>query len=103
MPLTTPQGIINLSLKAAGILGVGQSALAEDNSDAFDLLNSLVGQWNTKRWLIYHLLDIAVTTTGAMSYTVGPGCDFNVPRVDRLEAAYFRQYVSSSPNTTYVD
>jgi hypothetical protein len=103
MPLTTPQGIINLSLKAAGILGVGQSALAEDNSDTFDLLNSMLGSWNTKRWLIYHLLDVSTVTTGAQSYTVGPGCAFDVPRVDRLESAYFRQYVSSSPNTTYVD
>lgn len=103
MPLTTPQSLISLSLRAAGVLGVGQTALAEDNSDAFDVLNGMMGQWNTKRWLIYHLIDIAVTTTGAMSYTVGPGCDFDVPRVDRLEAAFFRQYVSGVPGQTYVD
>jgi hypothetical protein len=103
MPLTTPQAIITLALKTSGVLGVGQSALAEDSNDVFDVLNGMIGQWNTKRWLIYHLLDKYVTTTGAMSYTVGPGCDFNVPRVDRLEAAFFRQYVSGIPGQTYVD
>lgn len=103
MPLTTPQSIVSLALKSTGILGVGQSALAEDNNDTFDMLNGMMGTWNTKRWLIYHLLDKFVTTTGAMSYTVGPGCDFDVPRVDRLEAAFFRQYVSGIPGQTYVD
>lgn len=103
MPLTTPQSIISLALRAAGILGVGQTALAADNQDAFDVLNGMMGQYNTKRWLIYHLLDIKVTTTGAMSYSVGPGCDFNVPRVDRLEAAFFRQFVSAIPGQNYVD
>lgn len=103
MPLTTPQDIITFSLKAAGILGVGQTALAEDNTDAMSALNGMLGQWTRKRWIVYHLIDVAVTTTGAMSYSVGPGGDFNVPRVDRLEAAFFRQYVSGVPGQTYVD
>jgi hypothetical protein len=103
MPLATPQSIISLSLRAAGILGVGQTALAEDNSDTFNVLNGMIAQWNIKRWLIYHLLDVSVPTTGAMSYSVGPGGDFDVPRVDRLEAAFFRQFVSGLPGQTYVD
>lgn len=92
MPLTTPQGLITLSLRAAGILGVGQTALAEDYSDAFDVLNGLLGVWNRKRWLIWHLIDVPYLATGKQSYSVGPGGNFNVPRPDRLEAAYFRQY-----------
>lgn len=103
MPLVTPQDLITFGLKAAGILGVGQTALAEDNTDAFSALNGMLAQWNAKRWLIYHLLDLHVVTTGAISYSVGPGCDFNVPRVDRLEAAFFRQFVSGIPGQTYVD
>lgn len=103
MPLTTPQTIIGFSLRAAGILGVGQSALAEDYQDAFDALNGMMGQWNTKRWLIYNLLDLPITTTGAQSYTIGPGGDFNTPRVDRLEAAFLRQFVTSAPGQNEVD
>lgn len=98
MPLTTPQDLITFSLRATGILGVGQSGLAEDYQDAFSALNGMMAQWNVNRWLIYHLVDVAKVTTGAQFYTVGPGGDFNVARPTRLEAAYFRQYVSNVPN-----
>lgn len=98
MPLTTPQDQITFALKAIGVLGVGQSALAEDFQDAFSALNGMIAQWSVKRWLVYHLVDLKCTTTGQQSYTVGPGGDFQVARATRLEAAYFRQFVSSVPN-----
>lgn len=98
MPLLTPQDLITFSLKAIGVLGVGQTALAEDYTDAFSALNGMLAQWNVKRWLVWHLIDVSYSTTGAQSYTVGPGGNFNVPRPSRLEAAFFRQYVQNFPN-----
>ena len=98
MPHTTPSEIVRFSLKAAGILGVGQSALAEDYSDAFDTLNDMMAHWQKQRWLVYHLIDVWAATTGAVSYTVGPGMDFNTIRQDRIEAAFFRQTISAPPN-----
>jgi hypothetical protein len=97
MPLLTPQDIITFSLKAAGVLGVGQTALAEDNADAFSALNAMLGVWNSRRWIIWHLIDVVVPSTGAMSYTIGPGADANVPRPDRIEAAFFRQLLANQP------
>lgn len=97
--LVTPQDIVTFSLKAAGVLGVGQTALAEDNSDTFAALNAMIGVWNRRRWLIYHLIDTAVVSTGAMSYTVGPGGSFNIPRPPRLEAAFFRQIVNAGQSS----
>lgn len=96
--MTTGAQIILQAQKAAGIIGVGQAASGEDTSDAQFHLNTMIGQWNRKRWLVYHLIDTAFTSTGAQSYTVGPGGNFNIPRPDRLEAAYFRQLITSSPN-----
>lgn len=58
----------------------------------------MIAQWARKRWLMWHLLDVPLISTGAMSYTVGIGGDFNTPRPDRLEAAFFRQIVPSQPN-----
>lgn len=98
MPLTTPQEQISFGLRAIGVLGVGQTALPEDYSDAFAALNGMIAGWNAKRWLVYHLVDVSVPTTGQQSYTVGPGGDFNVARPTRLEAAYIRQFVQSAPN-----
>ena len=96
--MTTALDIINLSLKSAGVLGAGQTAAAEDVNDALTVLNFMIGQWNRKRWLVFHLVDISCPCTGALSYTVGPGQSFNVPRPDRLEAAFFRQVIPSNPN-----
>lgn len=96
---TTPLDIINQALKKAGILGVGQTALAEDVNDAYSDLQDMLGQWQRKRWLIFHLVDYSVTGTGDLYYTVGPGGQFNInPRPDKIESAFFRQLVQSQPN-----
>lgn len=98
--MTTPNDIIAASLKKAGILGVGQTAQAEDLNDAFADLNDMLAQWQRKRWLIWHLVDNSFISTGSQSYTVGTGGNFNIVRPDLIEAAYFRQ-VNVGPN--YVD
>lgn len=89
--MTTALDIINLAFKDAGVLGVGQTMLAEDVNDALTRLNMMIAQWRVKRWLVWHLVDKSVVSTGAQSYTVGPGGDINVSvRPDKLESAYFR-------------
>jgi len=97
MPINTPGDLITLALKGAGVLGVGQSALAEDYNDAFDILNAMLAEWNRQRWLIWHLIDTSVVSTGSLFYTIGPGGDFNVPRPDRIEAAFVR-LITASPS-----
>src|SRR6185503_12347218 len=95
---TVIDSIISPALKKSGALGVGQTALAEDTNDALRELNGMIGQWNRKRWLVYDLIDTAITSTGAQSYTVGSGGDFNIPRPDRLEFAYFRLLNATGQN-----
>lgn len=88
--LTTPNDLITLCLRTAGVCGVGQTPEPMDVNDCFTILNSMIGQWNRNRWLIYHLVDVSCPSTGAQSYTVGSGEDFDVARPDRLETAYAR-------------
>lgn len=91
--MTTPQDIINQAMLDAGVLGVGQTALAPDIADAFTRLNWMVSQWARKRWLIWQLITLSKISTGAQSYTVGPGGDFDISqRPDKLESAFLRQY-----------
>jgi hypothetical protein len=94
----TPLDIITLALKKAGVVGVGQTPEAEDTNDAFSDLNMMLGQWSRRRWLVFHLVDVAKVSTGAASYTVGPGGDFNVARPDRIESAYVRSLQQPAPN-----
>ena len=98
MTITTPQDLVSFALRAAGVVGVGQTASGEDFGDVFSALNAMLGSWNTKRWLVWHLVDTAVTSTGAQSYTVGPGGDYNIARPARIEAAFVRQTYPAQPN-----
>lgn len=79
------------ALKVSGVLGVGNPPDAEQITDAMRLLNNMLALWSSKRWLDYALLDFAITSTGAQSYTIGLNGDINVAsRPDRIEAAYVR-------------
>lgn len=101
--MTTAQDLILLSLKEAGVVGVGQTPQAEDSNDALTLLNAMMGQWQRRRWLVYHLIDVVCQGTGALNYTVGPGGDFDIARPDKIEAAYFVQTTNVPPanNVSY--
>lgn len=97
---TTGADVVIQALKKAGVTGVGRLPSAEDMNDALADLNNMLSEWNTQRWMIWDLLDLAfVSNGGATPYTVGPGGNFNVARrPDRLEAAYLRQIVTSGLN-----
>lgn len=103
MAITTAQDLIQYALRAMGVLGVGQSALQQDLDDALNTLNMMIGVWNRRRWLVWHLLDLGYVSTGSLYYTLGPGQQFDIPRIDRLEAAYFRQLVPGVPSTLTTD
>lgn len=96
--MTTARDICTQALKKCGVVGLGQTPMATDINDAFTDLQDMMAQWRRQRWLVYALIDVSKVSTGATSYTVGPGGDFNTARPDRLEAAYFRQVVQSQPN-----
>lgn len=95
--LTTPNDIITEALLESGVIGVGQVASAEDMRTGMFRLNMMLAQWSRKRFLVYHLVDVAFQSTGAASYTVGPGGNFNIPRPDKLESGFYRQ-TNTSPS-----
>lgn len=104
----TARDMCLLAMKNASLLGVGQSPITEDLTDVFNLLNGMMGIWSRNRWLIWHLLDLHVATLqdAKRQYSIGVGpagsriaADFDFPRPDRLEAAYFRQFVTSAGST----
>ena len=88
--MSTPRSLVTLALKTSGAIGLGQTAPAEDVADAYAMMQQMAAQWARKRWLVPHLADIAVPLTGAASYTIGAGGAVNIPRPDRIEAAFYR-------------
>lgn len=99
---TSVADICKAALLESGAIGVGQTPLAEDINDAWTRLQWMLQEWNRKRWLVFHLETMTTVSTGATSYSIGPGGDFDtgtLPRPDRLEDGNFlRQLTQSQPN-----
>lgn len=89
--MTTARSIIELAMKEAGVLGVGQSLLAEDINDGFTLLNNMLAQWQKRRWLVPNLMEVVAAGNGNKSNLIGPGQYYNSARPDKIQAAYFKQ------------
>lgn len=102
--MTTARTLISRALRTAGVLGVGQSASAEDVGEGFALVNDMLAQWQARRWLVFHLVDVWCQSTGSQAYTVGPGGDLDMPlRPNRIEGAFFRQGGSPTPHEFSLD
>lgn len=102
-PAATSIGdLVLASAKLAGLVGVGQTLSAGDTQDIWALLQWMLQEWARKRWLIYALVTFNVTSTGAQSYTLGPGGNIdtgvNSFRPDKIESAFLRQLTQSQPN-----
>jgi len=97
--MTTVATVINLALKDIGIVGVGQTASAEDANDALTTLNQMLAQWQVDGLAVYTLKDISFTATGATSYTIGTGGTIDRARVDDVRAGFYRLNNSDYPLT----
>ena len=89
--MTTARDFVTLALKEAGVLGVGQTALAQDINDCFILLQRMLAQWQKRRWIVPNLIDVYATGNSAISNLIGPGQHWNSARPDKIQAAYFKQ------------
>lgn len=75
----------------AGVLGIDEAVEQPVLLRALTQLNRLLTEWERQRYLVYRLVDYAKVSTGAQTYSVGAGGDFNInPRPDRIESAFLR-------------
>jgi hypothetical protein len=99
--MTTARELINLAAKEAGILGVGQTLLAEDINDCFTLLTRMLAQWQKRRWLVPGLTQVSAIGNGLKSNKIGPGQYYNAIRPDKILAAYFLQTNTTGTPVSY--
>jgi hypothetical protein len=95
---TTWISMINLILRDSGVLGVGQTAQAQDITDQKSRLNMMLDEWKRNRWLVYCLLDLSVECDGSLYYEIGDGATIDYPRPDEIDAAFARQITAAQPN-----
>src|SRR5215469_8666996 len=95
---TTAGDLCRQALKESGGIGVGQSPLADDIIDAQFRLQIMLQEWQRKTWMVPNMVNVLVQATGQVSYSVGPGGDFDTgpgsARPAKLESAFLRQLVA---------
>jgi hypothetical protein len=75
--------LITLALKTAGVLGIGQTAQAEDSNDALTVLQMMLAAWARDRFLAWDLVEQVIPSTGATSYPL-------TTRPVRIDSAFAR-------------
>lgn len=96
--MSTAREICEAALKEAGILGVGQTALAEDINDSFKALTRMIAQWQKRRWIVPALTEITGLGNNQKSNTIGPGGYYDVQRPVDVKGGYLvQQNTGSTP------
>lgn len=93
---STVSVLLTDALVSAGIIGVDEAMEQPILNKALRTANRMIEQWQLERFMVWQLVDYGFTSTGANTYSVGRGMNFDInPRPDRLEFAYLRQLNSS--------
>lgn len=105
--MTTARDVVTFALIKSGVTGMGRSPSASQINLGMTDLNDMIALWRRKRYINWDTISLGVTSTGALTYTAGPGGDFNItPRPTRIAAAYFRNLTAAGAGTNgplYVD
>jgi hypothetical protein len=100
---TTPKDLATEALSECRAFGQGQTPTGSDINAALTRLQWMLQEWERDTFMVYHKVTYVVTTTGAQTYTVGPGGQFNVGapgatvRPDRILAGFLRQLIQGQP------
>jgi len=92
---TTVVDLCEEALRECGAFGDGQTPGKQDIQKAWARLQMMLQQWERKRWLVFHLVNLSIVSTGQIFYSIGPGGDIDTGaasvRPDKLESAFVRQ------------
>lgn len=87
----TVRDMLTRAMRAAQILGAGETMDADDANDALISFNQMLDAWQAERLFAYAIVDRShPLTSGVGTYTVGPSGTINIPRPIRIEWAFTR-------------
>jgi len=98
---TTAGDICSAALQMARVIGIGQTATADQTTRALAHLQWMLQEWERKRWKVYHLVTYGIVCNGGGEYTVGPGGQIDTSQTTSwaLDPVSLPQVVS--PGTGY--
>jgi len=99
--MTTARQIVTDALYKINVLGTGQSLSAEDADRGFRTLNQMLSTWSVEGNMVFIDTKETFNLTGASSYTIGSGADFDTTRPTDIVAAYTTSGTTDYPLTKY--
>lgn len=88
---TTVRDLIAGSLRLINVIGLNETPKQSVMDISLQALDAMTDSWSNDRLMIYSITPyIFDLTTGANSYTLGPGGDWNTPRPMKIEHLYAR-------------
>ena len=95
----TVRDLISGSLRLLGVLASGEQPTAAEAQDALASLNSMIDSWQNERLMLYAILPQTFSlVAGKLSYTMGPGGDWNAVRPVRIDKIQFSYTQNGTPN-----
>jgi hypothetical protein len=88
--MTTALDLITQALQSAGILYKSETPDADESSDALDELNNMLDEWSNDSLMIVSRVRESFPSTGAVSYTIGSGGDFDTIRPLNIRSVFAR-------------
>lgn len=88
--MTTARDIIKRALQRNGVLTKNESPSGDEASDGLSMLNDMIGSWSNDSLLIYARVSESFPLTGAASYSIGSGGDFDTERPLQILTAFTR-------------
>tara|TARA_R100000951_G_scaffold1557_6_gene3285 strand:- start:3057 stop:3746 length:690 start_codon:yes stop_codon:yes gene_type:complete len=89
--MTTALSIINQALRKINVVGRGQDLQNDEAQDALTALNNLMSGWSAAGGMVFTQQREVFALTGAQSYTIGSGADFDTARPIEIQSAFIRQ------------
>ena len=87
--MTTAASIIIQALKDIQVLDESETPSASLMQDSFDTLNQMLALWQTDKMYVYAQTTSSIAATGATSYTVGTGGNFNITAPTAINSVFY--------------
>jgi hypothetical protein len=88
--MTTALDIITGSAKLLGVIAVGEAMTNDEAQDGLTTLNDMLDSWSSDLGVVYANTLESFNLTGAASYTIGVGGNFNTSRPTYIKTAVVR-------------
>tara|TARA_R110000868_G_scaffold336958_2_gene597886 strand:- start:131 stop:826 length:696 start_codon:yes stop_codon:yes gene_type:complete len=89
--MATANDLMTYSMKLIGKLGQGETMTADDQTDCFNALNSMLESWWIQRLAVYQILKETFSlVANDVDYTIGSGGNFNTTRPVKIDSAQIR-------------